>query len=89
MRAAKLSQIGAYVAIGCVLVYRFFLSPLKGAPSCRFMPSCSEYALEALRRHGLIGGIILSLRRVVRCHPWYPGGYDPVPETFSWTKWRR
>ena len=62
-----------------VLAYRYALSPLLG-PRCRFYPSCSAYALEALEQHGAIEGAWLSLRRILRCHPWHPGGYDPVPE---------
>ena len=59
-------------------VYRYVLSPLLG-PRCRFHPSCSEYASEALQRHGLSTGLWLALRRLSRCHPWHPGGVDPVP----------
>ena len=62
-----------------VLAYRYGLSPLLG-PRCRFYPSCSAYALEALEHHGAMKGAWLSLRRILRCHPWHPGGYDPVPE---------
>jgi putative membrane protein insertion efficiency factor len=58
--------------------YQLALSPLL-PPSCRFHPSCSHYAIEALQRHGAGRGLWLALRRVVRCHPWHPGGYDPVP----------
>ncbi|HXZ53500.1 MAG TPA: membrane protein insertion efficiency factor YidD [Burkholderiales bacterium] len=58
--------------------YRFFVSPLL-PPSCRFHPSCSEYAEEALRRHGALRGSWLSVRRVCRCGPWSRGGHDPVP----------
>lgn len=58
--------------------YRFALSPLLGA-NCRFYPSCSEYALEALERHGGARGTWLAARRLCRCHPWHPGGFDPVP----------
>jgi len=58
--------------------YRFFLSPLL-PPSCRFHPSCSEYAEEALARHGALRGGWLTVRRVCRCAPWHAGGYDPVP----------
>jgi putative membrane protein insertion efficiency factor len=61
-----------------VQVYRWCLSPLL-PPSCRFHPSCSEYADEALRRHGAWRGGWLALRRVCRCGPWHPGGVDPVP----------
>ena len=61
-----------------VHLYRMTLSPLLG-PSCRFEPSCSAYALEALERHGARRGAWLGLRRVLRCHPFRPAGFDPVP----------
>lgn len=63
---------------GAVRGYQLFLSPLL-PPSCRFTPSCSQYALEALERHGAVKGTWLAARRLARCHPWHPGGYDPVP----------
>ncbi|HEX5675761.1 MAG TPA: membrane protein insertion efficiency factor YidD [Azonexus sp.] len=59
-------------------IYKYAISPMLGR-SCRFHPSCSEYAIEALERHGPVKGLILAVRRVGRCHPWHPGGYDPVP----------
>ena len=68
--------------IAFVQLYRWFLSPLLGR-NCRFYPSCSSYALEALERHGAVHGTWLATRRVCRCHPWNPGGYDPVPEPIS------
>lgn len=64
--------------IGPILVYRYCLSPMLG-PRCRFAPSCSEYAMEAIRVHGPIVGAGLALRRIVRCHPLGGSGYDPVP----------
>jgi uncharacterized protein len=59
--------------------YRFFVSPFLGM-NCRFYPTCSSYAEEALRERGLIMGMYLSLRRLLRCHPWHQGGLDPVPK---------
>lgn len=65
-----------------VRLYRYLISPLLG-PSCRFHPSCSAYALEALRAHGALRGSLLALRRLACCHPWHPGGFDPVPPARS------
>jgi uncharacterized protein len=64
--------------IGLVTLYRLLVSPVL-APSCRYWPSCSEYALEALRGHGAMKGGWLATRRLCRCHPWAAGGVDPVP----------
>lgn len=58
--------------------YQYAISPLLGR-RCRFFPSCSEYAVEALRKHGVWKGLRLGATRISRCHPWHPGGYDPVP----------
>lgn len=58
--------------------YQLTLSPLLG-PRCRFYPSCSQYALEAVRSYGAGRGGMLALRRLLRCHPWHAGGYDPIP----------
>ena len=66
------------VLIGALRAYQYLFRPLLGA-NCRFYPSCSDYALEALTRHGALRGIWLAIRRVGRCHPWHAGGYDPVP----------
>ncbi len=62
----------------CVRGYRLAISPFLGN-NCRFHPSCSEYAIEALQKHGVWNGARLAGRRVLRCHPWHPGGIDPVP----------
>ncbi|MFI5959582.1 membrane protein insertion efficiency factor YidD [Cryptosporangium sp. NPDC051539] len=64
--------------IAPIEAYRRFISPVL-PPRCRFHPSCSAYALEALRTHGPVAGILLAGWRVMRCHPFHPGGYDPVP----------
>lgn len=61
-----------------IRLYRLCISPLF-PPCCRFVPSCSQYALEALRRHGALKGSYLAIRRILRCHPWGGSGYDPVP----------
>lgn len=58
--------------------YQLAISPLLG-PSCRFYPSCSHYAIEAIEAHGALGGTWLTIKRIGRCHPWNPGGVDPVP----------
>jgi hypothetical protein len=64
--------------IGLVKGYRLFLSPWLGS-SCRFEPTCSLYALDALRQHGSLAGSYLTVHRLLRCHPWCDGGHDPVP----------
>lgn len=66
-------------AIGLIRLYQWVVSPILPR-SCRFAPSCSEYAAEAVGRHGLIAGGLLGLRRILRCHPWGGDGYDPVPD---------
>ena len=66
------------VLIRCICFYRRWISPLF-LPSCRFHPSCSEYAVEALQRHGVVTGAVYSAKRLCRCHPFNQGGYDPVP----------
>jgi uncharacterized protein len=68
----------ARVLVALIAGYRRFVSPLL-APRCRFEPSCSAYALEAVREHGALRGTWLAVRRIGRCHPFNPGGFDPVP----------
>lgn len=69
---------GAWLARGLIRGYQRWLSPLL-PPSCRYEPTCSQYALEALGRYGLLKGGWLTLKRIARCNPWCPGGHDPVP----------
>ena len=66
------------LALSLIRGYRLLISPLMG-PHCRFYPSCSSYAEQAVEEHGVVRGMALSLRRLARCHPLHPGGYDPVP----------
>jgi hypothetical protein len=68
----------AHLAVGAVRAYQWTIRPLIGA-NCRFWPSCSEYAVDALRSHGALRGSGLAARRILRCNPWCDGGYDPVP----------
>jgi uncharacterized protein len=66
------------ILIGLIKGYRMLISPLF-APTCRFQPTCSQYAMEAIDRFGTVRGTWLAVRRITRCHPFHPGGYDPVP----------
>ncbi len=66
------------IFIGLIRAYQVTLSPFLG-PACRFYPSCSEYAYQAVVRHGPLKGLFLAVKRILRCHPFHPGGVDPVP----------
>jgi uncharacterized protein len=76
--SARSKSVGARLLLMLVEAYRVTLSPLLGG-FCRYVPSCSVYAEEAIARHGAGRGSILAARRLLRCHPFHPGGYDPVP----------
>ena len=66
------------LALIVIRFYQRFISPLLGS-NCRFYPTCSQYALEAIEKYGFFKGSWLALKRILRCHPFHPGGYDPVP----------
>jgi uncharacterized protein len=77
-------QLPRWMAIAAIRFYQLALSPLKaalfGQPACcRFHPTCSQYALEAVRQRGVVMGIWLAVKRIGKCHPFHPGGFDPVP----------
>jgi putative membrane protein insertion efficiency factor len=73
-------------AIALIRIYRFLLSPWIGG-SCRFWPTCSAYALDAVERHGALRGGWMMITRIARCHPYGGGGVDPVPDRFRWRCW--
>ncbi len=73
-----LKKVISFPFIILIKFYQYCISPYK-MPSCRFTPTCSAYALEAFKKHGVIKGFYLSIRRILRCHPWGGSGYDPVP----------
>ncbi len=81
-RLAQIERIVIYIGCASLSLYRIFLSPLLG-PRCRFWPSCSCYAAQALQQHGVWRGTWLTLKRLCRCHPWHPGGIDQVPNPFN------
>lgn len=77
--AQFLSAILIWPAKAVILAYRYLISPLF-SPICRYQPTCSAYAIEALETHGPVKGLFLGLKRISSCHPWGGSGYDPVPE---------
>lgn len=77
-RFLKETSLIKKILISFIKFYRKYISPLK-KPCCRFTPTCSEYALEAFEKYGALKGLYLSIKRILRCHPFCEGGYDPVP----------
>jgi len=73
-----LNKVVIFPLLIIIKAYQIILSPILGS-NCRFLPTCSEYAIESLKSHGLIKGIMLTLKRVGKCHPWGNHGYDPIP----------
>ena len=67
------------VLIQLIKLYRNYISPLKGRPVCIYVPTCSQYAIEAIEKYGVVKGSYLAVKRILRCHPFHKGGYDPVP----------
>ncbi len=80
----KRSSLAAQGLMLAITGYQKYVSPLKGAPTCRFYPTCSSYALEAVQIHGAVKGTILATLRVLKCQPLHPGGFDPVPSLGNW-----
>ncbi|MDR9401492.1 MAG: membrane protein insertion efficiency factor YidD [Psychroflexus sp.] len=74
----SLKQILIFPFVILIRIYQYVISPLLPA-HCRFQPTCSAYSLQALRKHGLLKGLQLSIKRISKCHPWGKSGYDPVP----------
>ena len=72
-----------YILIHLIQFYKKFLSPLKGHATCKYFPSCSSYAIEAIEIHGVLKGSMLAVWRILRCNPFSKGGYDPVPQKKS------
>lgn len=77
------SSLAAQAIMASITGYQRFLSPLKSQPTCRFYPTCSQYALDAVREHGALVGSWLAVKRISKCHPLHPGGLDPVPARAS------
>ena len=74
-----IGKIFCFILIGIIKFYKKFISPMKRTPSCGYIPSCSQYALEALQKYGPLKGSYLAVRRILRCNHFHEGGYDPVP----------
>jgi len=77
MKAMNIMAWPRYLMLGLLCAYRAFVSPFL-PPACRFEPTCSRYMIEAVRKYGAVRGVFMGVRRLLRCHPFSPGGYDPV-----------
>ena len=77
MKTMNIMAWPRYLTLGLLRVYRAFVSPFL-PPACRFEPTCSRYMIEAVRKYGAVRGVFMGVRRLLRCHPFSPGGYDPV-----------
>ncbi len=73
-----IKKVFSFIFLALIRFYQVAISPLK-PPSCRFTPTCSQYAIEAIKKYGPFKGLYLAIRRILRCHPWGGSGYDPVP----------
>ncbi len=78
VRARIMKNMARDTALGLFTLYQRLISPIL-PPSCRFTPTCSEYTYQAIAKYGLVKGVWLGLNRLLRCHPFHPGGYDPIP----------
>lgn len=74
--------------IGVVRLYQTLISPLLG-PSCRYRPTCSSYMIDAINRHGVLKGLVMGIARILRCHPFAKGGFDPVPDHFTLKRYEK
>tara|TARA_E500000178_G_C16864795_1_gene681472 strand:+ start:461 stop:703 length:243 start_codon:yes stop_codon:yes gene_type:complete len=70
-------NFATYILIKLIKLYKYLVSPLFG-PSCRYLPTCSEYSIDALKTFGFFKGLLLSMKRILSCHPWSNGGFDPI-----------
>lgn len=73
-------NIPSKILIAIIRFYQIAISPFKRVPTCRFLPTCSGYAIEAIKIHGAFKGSFLAVKRILKCHPFHEGGYDPVPK---------